>query len=107
MKHKRTKATDISNKTRQIVRERDEDMCIMCLAEGEKQRGVHIAHYINRSQGGLGIPENLVLLCVRHHMEEDNGKDGRYIHEYMKNYLQGYYGKSWNEEKLFYNKWGN
>lgn len=51
---KRSEACSISIKTKQIVYDRDNQKCIIC--------GKYVpmsnanAHYIKRSQGGLGIP---------------------------------------------------
>lgn len=64
------------------------------------------AHFINRSQGGLGIPENIVTLCPECHFEEDNGKNSKEYDAKIEKYLRNYYGKEWNKDKLIYRKWG-
>ena len=65
-----------------------------------------IMHYIPRSQGGLGIPENLADGCAWHHMLLDNGKDSRAeMMKFFEYYLRLHYPK-WNKDKLTYNKWG-
>jgi 5-methylcytosine-specific restriction endonuclease McrA len=69
MKSARSKATDISPKVREIIKERDKT-CILC---GSSQM-LTIADYVPRSKGGLGIPENLVLLCMKCHEEFDHSK---------------------------------
>ena len=84
---KRSKACEIPPKVKEIVWNRDNQRCISC--------GIWVpktfanAHFIKRSQGGLGIPENIVTLCSKCHYEEDfgNGIDyrnapdhGRYTH---------------------------
>ena len=61
MKSKRAKACDISKKVKDIVWERDGHRCIIC---GSYQ-AMPNSHYIRRSQGGLGIPENIVTMCSR------------------------------------------
>lgn len=103
MKHKRTKATDIPPKVKTIVWERDNQKCISC--------GIYVpkscanAHYIKRSQGGLGIPENIVTLCPECHYEEDFGQDSK-VYEYsIENYLKGIYGEDWSKDKLVYKKY--
>ena len=100
---KRSNACNISQKTKEIVWNRDKHKCISC--------GIWVpktfanAHYIKRSQGGLGIPENVVTLCSKCHYEEDFGKDSK-VYEYsIENYLRSYYGESWSKEKLIYKKY--
>ena len=67
--HKRTKAVAIPPKVKKDVEERDNHECIFC--HSSNARGE--AHYINRSQGGLGIPQNLLTTCPYCHREMDNG----------------------------------
>ena len=100
---KRSNACNISQKTKEIVWNRDNQKCISC--------GIWVpktfanAHYIKRSQGGLGIPENIVTLCPKCHYEEDFGKDSK-VYEYsIENYLRNYYGENWSKEKLIYKKY--
>jgi len=103
MKHKRTKATDISPKVKEIVWERDEHKCIYCSRYVPKSCAN--AHFIKRSQGGLGIPENIVTLCPDCHYEEDFGQDTKLYEDYIENYLKSIYGAGWNKEKLVYKKY--
>ena len=93
MKHRRTKATDIPKQVRMAVAIRDNGRCVIC-----GRQGISNAHYIKRSQGGLGIEENIVTLCPQCHYEEDFGKN-------CKEYLQNYYGGSWKKENLTYKKY--
>lgn len=55
--------------------------------------------------GGKGIPENIVTLCLYCHHNYDNGNLREEIGNYIREYLKSKYGDSWNEEKLIYNKW--
>lgn len=98
---KRSKACDITDRVRLRVRIRDDNECIIC----HSGRCLQIAHYIPRSQGGLGIEENLVLMCFDCHMEYDNGRKRKEYGDYIRQYLQWQY-TDWNEEKLKYDKWG-
>jgi 5-methylcytosine-specific restriction endonuclease McrA len=102
MKHERTKATEISMKTKQIVWERDNQQCIFC----KRWVSVHFAnaHFIKRSQGGLGIPENVFTACAECHWQEDMGFHQESYREVAENYLRNYYGSSWNIESLIYKK---
>lgn len=64
-KHKLTKATEIPMKVKKVVWERDNHKCIYC----NKYVDVYYAnsHYIKRSQLGLGIEQNIVILLLIFH----------------------------------------
>lgn len=98
--HKRTKALDISPKVKKIVWERDGGRCILC---GNPSASPN-AHYIPRSQSGLGIPENVVTLCVTCHMRFDNSWMRNILKQQIKSYLMDHYPQ-WNEKDLVYKKW--
>lgn len=99
---KRSKACEISQKTKEIVWNRDSQKCIFC------GRWVPMscanAHYIKRSQGGLGIEQNIVTFCPECHFEEDHGQNSKLYEECMENHLKGIYGAEWNKDKLIYKK---
>ena len=99
MKTKRAKACDITKKVKDRVWERDGGRCIIC--------GSHYAmpnsHYIRRSQGGLGIEENIVTMCQRCHLSYDQGAGREQIATYTERYLSSKY-PDWNKEKLIYKK---
>lgn len=102
MKSKRSKACDISQKTKQIVWERDGRECIIC-----GRPGLPNSHYIRRSKGGLGIEQNIATMCIECHNAYDDGKDTElrdYIKQKTKKYLQSKYD-DWKEEDLIYKKW--
>lgn len=102
MKSKMSKACDISPKVKAIVFERDKGLCIVC----GKWGGIPNAHYIRRSQGGLGIEENVGCLCPQCHHEYDNtGKESyERIKAIFKAHLMAHYPQ-WREEKLMYRKY--
>lgn len=87
---KMAKACDISQETKEVVWERDNHKCIFC--------GKHVpvgcanSHYIPRSQGGLGIEQNIVTACPECHHEQDNGLNTEYYELKTKRYLQSHYG---------------
>lgn len=96
---KMSKACDISRDTKRKVWERDGRCCILCGNPSARAN----AHYIRRSQGGLGIEQNVVTLCMKCHNDFDNG-DKRYEYGKMiRDYLKLNY-KNWTEEKLYYDK---
>ena len=100
--------TDISQRVRRIVLERDSfDNCPCCVKCGSSD-AIQIAHYVSRGRGGLGVPENLVCLCFRCHAMMDNGSDvnkSREIKDYVREYLKAYY-PGWDEKSLVRSKWG-
>lgn len=99
MKHKRTKATDIPMAVKWRVWERDNHLCILCHRPGNPW-----CHFIPRSQGGLGIEQNVITLCNDCHEMLDNGKDTKTLRAIVEAYLREHY-ENWNKEDLVYNKW--
>ena len=97
-KSKRTLATEIKAKTRKEVIKRD-NYCIIC---GSHQM-LTIAHYISRANGGKGIKENLVLLCMTCHMKLDQSSERKKLLQIAKNHLQSNYG-DFDESSLKYKK---
>lgn len=98
MKSARSKACDISAKVKKAVWERDGERCIIC--------GTHEAmpnsHYIRRSQGGLGIEENITTMCIRCHQAFDGIARDR-LKPKVAAYLKSKYPE-WDEKKLIYRK---
>ena len=113
--NKRTQYTRYTKETAEKVRERDNFSCLFCRmgyhTQGKNLSNLEfnifdIAHYINRSQGGLGIEENLILLCRYHHHLLDNGSKG--LREEMLTFIEKYLKftyPNWNKEDLVYKKW--
>jgi len=102
-KYKQTKATEIPRKVKEIVWKRDKQRCIFCY----KLVPIECAccHYIPRSLGGMGIPENLYTGCSDCHREQDNGMNTKVYDDRVESYLRSIYGTSWSKEKLIYSKW--
>lgn len=69
------------------------------------QQILSVMHYIPRSAGGLGIPQNGAIGCQFHHNMLDNGNQGKRkeMLEIFKQYLQELYPE-WNEDELVYRK---
>lgn len=98
MKSKRTKALDISPKVKETVYERDGGRCVLC-----GRPGFPNAHFIPRSQGGLGIEKNVVTLCIDCHNRYDNGPYRAATEAELEDYFRSCY-PDWNREKLIYRK---
>ena len=99
MKTKRAKACDITKKVKDRVWERDGQRCIIC----GSPYAMPNSHYIRRSQGGLGIEENIVTMCVICHEMYDQGPQRPLIATYTERYLRSKY-PNWNPETLIYKK---
>lgn len=99
MKSKRTKALDIPPVVKRRVWERDGGCCILC----GSPHAMPNAHYIARSQSGLGIERNVVTLCIRCHDAYDKTTDRKAIRQRIKDYLISKY-EDWNENELYYKK---
>jgi len=98
MAYKRTKALSISRAVKEKVFERDE-YCVLC----GSPNGLPNAHYIPRSQGGLGIEENIVTLCPECHRKYDQTYERPILKAKIKSYLQSKY-ENWNENDLIYRR---
>lgn len=107
MKSRRSKATDIPQKVKQAVWERDGGRCVVC---GCQRNVMPNAHFISRSKGGLGIEENIVTLCTeltenKCHRRYDFGtrKEREEIGAKIEAYLKSKYPK-WEKEKLTFRR---
>ena len=97
-KSKRARACDIPQKVKQKVFERD-GYCVLC---GNPNASPN-AHYISRSQGGLGIEQNVLTLCNACHHRYDQTTDRKQLREFFKEYLKSKYA-DWDETSLIYKK---
>lgn len=96
---KQTKYTDIPQKVKTAVWERDNGRCILCGSYGEP-----VAHFISRAQGGLGVEQNIVTLChICHQAYDQSAKHDQYK-AYIRQYLSRKY-EGWNENDLIYHKY--
>lgn len=101
----RQRATDISQKVKQDVWERDGGCCVVC---GYNRNVMPNAHFIPRSKGGLGIEQNVVTLCTdltpnKCHSKFDFGtkEEREAIGLKIENYLSTIY-MNWDKESLIY-----
>lgn len=98
--HKQTKATDIPYTVKLKVWDRDSHCCIICGSPNAAPN----AHYIRRSQGGLGIEQNVVTLCQKCHNDFDNGFRREDYGMIIKDYLDMWY-PDFPDEKRVYSKY--
>lgn len=98
---KRTQALAINKQTKLIVWERDNHKCIFC--GREVPWNLANSHFIKRSHGGLGIPENLFCNCLECHNKFDDSVNRKWMLPIARNYLISKYD-GWNEKKLVYKK---
>lgn len=96
--NKRTRAVSIPTKTKKRVEERDGGLCIFCGAPGKGE-----AHFIARSQGGLGIEENLLTVCRPCHDQMDNSTNRKEMLNIAEGYLRSKY-PYWSKSFLIYEK---
>ena len=97
--HKMTKALAITTKVKATVFERDGGRCVICSRMGNPD-----AHFIARSQGGLGIEENIVTLCRDCHRDYDNSYKRPFYREIIREHLEEFY-PNFSDEDRVYKKW--
>lgn len=84
--NKRTKALAISQAVKAKVFKRDNGLCILC-----GRAGLPEAHYIPRSQGGLGIEQNIITLCRFCHNKLDQTTERGELLERVREHLDLWY----------------
>ena len=104
-----TKSLEIPIKVKKAVAERDSidgwPCCIYCgkPAPTSTPLAFSVAHFISRSQNGLGIEENILTLCWDCHMRFDQSTERENMRMFFREYLMSKY-PDWNEENLIYKK---
>ena len=105
--HKDTKARDFDRKAKEAISKRDSidgwPCCVFCGAAAPAPLAWSNAHFIARSQGGLGIKENGLTLCPTCHRRYDQSIARAEMRGYFKEYLSSHY-ENWNEVDLVYRK---
>ena len=99
MKSKRTKAREIKPKVREAVEERDRHMCVFCGSPNARGE----AHIVRRSQGGLGIEQNILCVCRHCHHELDEGKNRELYMKVAITHMKEHY-PDWNMSDLIFKK---
>lgn len=105
--HKDTKAMDFDRKAKVAIAERDSidgwPCCVFCGLAAPAPLAWSNAHFIARSQGGLGIPENGLTLCPCCHSRYDQTDGREEMRGYFREYLREHY-EEWSEDALTYKK---
>lgn len=94
--NKRTKATNIPFRVKSEVHARDHGFCIFCGRPGYPE-----AHYISRTRGGLGIPENIVTACRECHRRMDASEERPQYLKRAKAYLDILYPDFTDEMRIY------
>lgn len=94
-----SKHTKINQKVKSAVWERDEGRCIVC----GNSYAMPNSHVVRRSQGGRGIPENIVTHCGECHRLYDSYDEATVSAtiEYIKRRYPG-----WSREGVTYRRYG-
>ena len=102
--NKRTEALAITKKVKLEVWERDDHKCIFC----HKPVSWNLAnsHFIKRSHGGLGIPENIMTNCAECHQMFDDSKYRKYMLPKAEAYLKSKY-VGWNRDNLRFTRYNH
>ena len=104
---KDTKARDFNRKAKEAISARDSiegwPCCVFCGLAAPAPLAWSNAHFIARSQGGLGIPENGLTLCPRCHAMYDQTDGREEMRGYFREYLEERYD-DWSEDALIYRK---
>ena len=104
---KDTKARDFDRKAKIAISERDSiegwPCCVYCGLAAPSPLAWSNAHFIARSQGGLGIPENGLTLCPVCHRRYDQSTARVEMRGYFREYLREHY-EDWSEDALIYRK---
>lgn len=109
MMKQRTEALAIAKAVKKKAAERDScdcwPCCVLCgePAPTANPLAYSNAHYIPRSQGGLGIEENIVTLCPKCHRLYDQSDARKVLRPVLRRYLREQY-EGWDEKKLVYQK---
>ena len=98
--NKRTKALLISKEVKEAVFKRDGECCVYCGSPA----GEPVAHFIARSQGGLGIEENVLTLCYNCHRRYDQTHHRKEMREFFRMYLRKKY-RYWHEDDLTFRRY--
>ena len=95
----RAVALAVSREGKDAVWERDQHCCVWCGSPFAEPN----AHYIARSQGGLGIETNILTLCRECHRRYDQTAHREIMRMFFRDYLKDKY-TDWDEDSLVYRR---
>jgi 5-methylcytosine-specific restriction endonuclease McrA len=102
-----TKARDFNLATKKAISERDSingwPCCVYCGSAAPAPLAWSNAHFIARSQGGLGVVENGLTLCPKCHHAYDQTTRRAELREFFREYLEEKH-MDWDEDSLYYEK---
>ncbi len=102
-----TKAQNFTKAVKTEIAERDSfdgwPCCIRCGLPAPERLAFSNVHFIPRSHGGLGIPQNGLTLCPACHRRYDQTAHRAQDQAKFRAYLQSKYD-GWNEEELVYRR---
>lgn len=81
----------------------DYSVCVYCgrPARDDTGEGLECHHFIPRSLGGMGIEQNLVMLCGKCHRKIHNGNVE--LNQFVREYLNVRY-EEWSEDQVIWRK---
>lgn len=104
----RAKACEIPQSVKQVVAQRDSvdgwPCCILCgkpAPDGSTEWSN--AHYVPRSQGGLGIEQNVLTLCPECHRRFDQTPERAALADELWEYLKSKY-RLWARHKCVFDR---
>ena len=97
MKKASTKACEFTPEIKATIYERDGGRCVICGAPGAPN-----AHYIPRSQLGLGIEQNIVCICRECHDKQHARGYGELVRRRMKEHLDRFYPGFPDEDRVYH-----
>lgn len=103
--HRMTKATAIPASVKEKVAKRDTIDGYCCCVLCGSPEALPNAHIVRRSQGGMGIEQNIVALCPKCHYALDEGKNRDKLLEKVIEHIKQFY-PDWTPESVTYKKWG-
>lgn len=102
--HKMTKATLILPEVKREVAERDSiDGHCCCIFCGSPE-AAPVGHIVRRSQGGEGVPANIISVCGKCHYRFDESSHRDEMFDFAVKYIKQFY-PDWTVDGVTYSRW--